>query len=398
MFCRHIISTFAIVAGIGCALLGEAVAQQVGTSISADGGLPNTNAMLDIQSPATGDGKGLLIPRVTQAQRAQTDPLVEGGLLDSGGALRGGPAHGLLVYQTDGLQGFYYNTSASDVPSWLRVGTGDGDGDFMANGSVPMSGRLNMQGNAITNADCLSFDDNCVEVGNGAQSYSSLQGSVAVGRGATARYRISGLALGAEADGDYNGIAIGYQSDGQYSNIAIGFQANAYSGYDRITIGRAITNRFNNSVALRGTLYLDGGTGVLYRPIVGSGTWQAKAFTIDHPLDPENKVLRHFCIEGPQVWNYYAGNAQLTNGEAVVDLPDYYTTLNLVGSEVYSLTPIGAPAALYIKKEVDNNRFIVGGDVDIKFSWTVNTLRNDPGCLEDIKRRPAEQWKRDINF
>ena len=56
-------------------------AQTVGTSISADGALPNTNAMLDVQSPATGDGKGLLIPRLTQNQRTNADVTLPGGLL-----------------------------------------------------------------------------------------------------------------------------------------------------------------------------------------------------------------------------------------------------------------------------------------------------------------------------
>ena len=41
----------------------------VGSSISADGTAPNDNAMLDVQSPATGAGKGILIPRVSLAQR-----------------------------------------------------------------------------------------------------------------------------------------------------------------------------------------------------------------------------------------------------------------------------------------------------------------------------------------
>jgi hypothetical protein len=63
----------ALAVALGLALPGAAHAQQVGTSISADGAAPNANAMLDIPSPATGDGKGLLIPRVTQAQRTTAD-------------------------------------------------------------------------------------------------------------------------------------------------------------------------------------------------------------------------------------------------------------------------------------------------------------------------------------
>jgi hypothetical protein len=298
----------------------------------------------------------------------------------------------LLVYQTDGQQGFYYNKSTSATPSWFFVGSGD----FMANGSVPMTARLNMNGNVLTNVSTIVFNDNCVEIGRDARSYSSLFGSVAIGNEATARYRSSGLAIGTEADGDYNGIAIGYQSDGQYSNIAIGFASSAYSGYDRVAIGRSVTNRRNDSVAIRGTLYLDGGTGVLYRSTCGSGTWRAKAFTIDHPLDPENKVLRHFCVEGPEVWNVYAGNAKLVNGRAVIDLPDYYSALNAVGTEVYSLTPVGGVFSVGIGTRVKDNRFVILGEQDGDVSWTVKVLRNDPACLEDIRQRPVEQYKRDM--
>lgn len=365
-------------------------AQQIGTSISDDGALPNTNAMLDIQSPATGDGKGLLIPRVTQAQRTTADGALAGGLLNNLGELRGGAARGLLVYQTDGSQGLYYNYSGTAAPLWMRAG------DFWSDGSVAMAGNLNLNSHVLTNVEAIDFSGVDVQVGAGAQAYSSSSGSVAMGRDSTARYRIGGVAVGSGADGDYNGIAIGYQSDGQYSNIAIGFQASAYSGYDRIAIGRGITNRRNDSVAVRGSLYLDGGTGVMYRSTVGTGGWTAKAFTIDHPDDPENKVLRHFCVEGPTVWNIYAGRSQLTNGEATVGLPDYYAALNRVGTEIFSLTPIGEYAALYVKQEVTDNRFVVGGDRDAAFSWTIHVPRNDPDCLEDLEKRPVEQRKDEI--
>ena len=274
---------------------------------------------------------------------------------------------------------------------WMRVG------NFQSDGSVAMTGPLNLNGNRITNLYSIDMSTYNVQIGEGARSYSSSSGSVAIGRTATARYRIGGVAMGCEADGDYNGTAFGYSADGQYSNVAVGFQASSYSGYDRITIGRAITNRRNDSVVLRGTLYLDGGTGLLYRSSVGSGGWTAKAFTIDHPNDPENKVLRHFCVEGPVVWNIYSGRSQLTNGEAVVGLPDYYSKLNRVGEEVFSLTPIGERAALYVREEVTDNRFVVAGDRDVKFTWTLHVPRNDPALLEDLKRRPVEQLKSELS-
>jgi hypothetical protein len=470
-----------------------AQAQTVGTAISATGALPNANAMLDVQSPATGDGKGLLIPRVTYLQRVGNNTTnVPGGLVDASGDLVSGvAAQGLLVYQTDGAQGFYYNASTSVAPAWVFVGSGDfmadgsvamtgnlnmggnvisnttfygdgmgltnipsssitevdpvwaaasnsmvaqissrlasnswadadsttnyasrldwaatnaglqaeidtkGTGDFKSNGSVAMSASLNLNGNVLTNVGSIDFNSANVQIGENTRSYSTLQGSVAIGAGATARYRTSGVAIGTEADGDYNGIAIGYQSDGQYSNIAIGYAASAYSGYDRVAIGRDITNRRNDSVSIRGTLYLDGGTGVLYRSSVGQGGWSVKAFTIDHPLDPENKVLRHYCMEGPEVWNVYAGNTVLVNGQAVVDLPDYYSALNKADSEIVSLTPWGK--ATVWAESVENNRLALAGDADVKVSWTIKVLRDDPACVEDKKHRPVEQLKSELD-
>ena len=133
--------------------------------------------------------------------------------------------------------------------------------------------------------------------------------------------------------------------------------------------------------------------------MVGSSDGASK-LPIDHPLDPENKVLRHFCLEGPQVWNVYAGNAQLVNGQAVVQLPDYYSALNLVGSEIYGLTVVDENTNEFplvkVVKQVTDNRFVIAGTMDMKVSWTIKVLRNDPGCLEDLQRRPVEQLKSEL--
>jgi len=121
-------------------------AQLVGTSISADGTLPNTNAMLDVQSPATGDGKGFLMPRISGNQRTQASAALAGGLLADSGDLRGGAAHGLTVYQTDGTQGIYYNTSTTATPAWSYLGDNtaaitslQGDVAFISNNYVKVA-------------------------------------------------------------------------------------------------------------------------------------------------------------------------------------------------------------------------------------------------------------------
>jgi hypothetical protein len=86
---------------------------------------PNASAKLEIAST----DKGLLIPRMTSAQR---------GLISL-------PANGLLVYQTDGVIGFYVNSGTSASPSWLRINTDwtkSGNDISFTTGNVSLSGNL----------------------------------------------------------------------------------------------------------------------------------------------------------------------------------------------------------------------------------------------------------------
>jgi hypothetical protein len=108
-----------------------------------------------------------------------------------------------------------------------------------------------------------------------------------------------------------------------------------------------------------------------------SATTGLKLFQIDHPLDPANRFLNHFSAEGPEPYLVYRGTVTLNQlGAAAVDLPDYFESINR--DPQYQLTPIGAPANLYIAQEVVNNRFIIaGGEPGMKVCWTVTAVRND---------------------
>jgi hypothetical protein len=83
---------------------------------------PSSSAALDITS-TTG---GILVPRMTTAQR---------------GAIAT-PATGLLVYQTDGVAGFYYNSGTSGAPVWT----------FIQNSS---NASVTLQGNTFNGASQL---------------------------------------------------------------------------------------------------------------------------------------------------------------------------------------------------------------------------------------------------
>ncbi len=155
-------------------------------------------------------------------------------------------------------------------------------------------------------------------------------------------------------------------------------------GYSTVTSGSGfgVIGRADSDIAYAG--YFDGNVSIQGN-MTASG---AKSFQIDDPLDPANRYLRHFAIEGPEVQNVYNGVITLNEtGEAVVALPEYFPAVNR-GPYRYQLTAIGAPMpGLYIASEVEGTTFrIAGGVPGGKVSWQVTGIRNDPY----IRQHPVE--------
>ncbi len=95
---------------------------------------PNSSAKLEIAAT----DKGLLIPRMTATQR--------GNIVS--------PANGLLVFQTDGVIGFYVNTGTAVSPVWSRVNmdwTKTGNDIAYTAGNVSTTGALT-GGNSSTSS------------------------------------------------------------------------------------------------------------------------------------------------------------------------------------------------------------------------------------------------------
>ncbi len=116
--------------------------------------------------------------------------------------------------------------------------------------------------------------------------------------------------------------------------------------------------------------------------VVGSVSKGSGTFAIDHPLDPENKILYHSFVESPEAKNMYNGIAVLdAEGSAVIALPDYFDALN--GTVRYQFFPLEqAMPNLYIKTEEKNNSFeIAGGVPGGRVSWQITGVRHDPYIL-----------------
>jgi hypothetical protein len=113
--------------------------------INTTGATPNLSALLDISDSGAVDIKGMLIPRVTYAQRTAMNPLPQA-------------AQGLVIYQTDAGgngEGFYYNTSTITTPNWVYLsstgatgatGTDGATGAVGATGDVGATGTQGIQG------------------------------------------------------------------------------------------------------------------------------------------------------------------------------------------------------------------------------------------------------------
>ena len=116
--------------------------------------------------------------------------------------------------------------------------------------------------------------------------------------------------------------------------------------------------------------------------VTGNITKTSSTFAIDHPLDPADKILYHSLVESPDVKNIYDGIVHLNaSGEATIELPAYFEALNK--DFRYQFFPIGKSMPnLYIKEEIKNNQFIIGGGVSgSTASWQVTGIRHDPYIL-----------------
>ena len=195
------------------------------------GSTPSASAVLDLQSTA----KGLLVPRMTQAQRTAISS----------------PANSLLIYQTDQDTGFYFYKSNA----WNRVAGFRND----ANSPIAIGYTAGSSPQA----------DGAIAIGEEAGKTSQQQNAISVG------YFTGNSNQGQGA------TAIGYQAgatnQGQ-SAISVGFMAgNADQGSTSIAIGQfaGTTNQHANSIILNASgapLESDNTSAFYVKPVRGVAT------------------------------------------------------------------------------------------------------------------------------
>jgi len=186
--------------------------------------------------------------------------------------------------------------------------------------------------------------------------------------------------------------AYGYYNSGNYGMLGYNGVAGVYGNgsYYGVRGESSMYGVYGSSGHYAG--YFSGDARVTGRLEKGAGS-----FLIDHPLDPENKTLRHNFVESPENLCLYRGTIVLgKNGEAVVTMPDYFKALTKENEATVTLTSIGKPFDVGYEWNDDFTQFVVYGDADRKLSYIVLADRDDPVMKQLYK--PVEEEKGDGNF
>lgn len=262
--------------------------------------------------------------------------------------------------------GSVVEVSNGNVASHAITATGGADGGvglrgFGTDAGIPGNGVIGVGGDSATLGGGFGV------AGRGGDGDSGPGGTGVSGAGGWSNTGNAGSGVEASGgrssfSGNGNGgrgvRAVGGTGRGTGKSGGHGIETFPGQGENGAVAGLA--GKFNGNVQVTGVLSKGGGS-----------------FKIDHPLDPENKYLYHSFVESPDMMNIYNGNITTdSNGLAVVELPDYFGSLNR--DFRYQLTVVGQFAQAIVAEEVKENRFTIQTSAPgVKVSWQVTGIRQD---------------------
>ncbi len=189
---------------------------------------PAYSAALDIQS----NNKGLLIPRLTAAQKIAIDT----------------PVNGLLIYQTDAAPGFYFYNGTG----WTNIS--NGSAFFIVsplNNSIVYRDMTGSYGkNFLLNADSINYDNSGPPGSPQPKLFfvPGRQGAFRAGTVTNSNWNSDSMGNASFAAG-YNSKATGtYSTAAGYNSVASGHAATAF-GYQALASGNTATAMGDNTVA-----------------------------------------------------------------------------------------------------------------------------------------------------
>jgi len=184
----------------------------------------------------------------------------------------------------------------------------------------------------------------------------------------------------------------GLASDSTGENCGVIGQSNSTMG---VGVFGVVTPNSGLNYGVYGWTYSTSGYGGYFDGDVhvdGTLSKSAGSFLIDHPLDPENKLLRHNFMESPENLVVYRGKVELDgNGEAMVEMPGYFKALTKEAEATVNLTPIGKPYLFGYQMQDGGDGFKIYGEPNREIAWTLYADRDDP-TMRRLKK-PVEEDK-----
>jgi hypothetical protein len=276
-----------------------------------------------------------------------------------------------------------------------------GDGNYAVGWAACVGGGEG-NGAEAENATIAGGDGNqasgyCSTIGGGWANHITGTGEYATIGGGKYNYIDSAVSAGATIGGGEDNCAFGSMStvSGGYRNRASGSNASVGGGYADTSAGdygfttgnhSVVPSSYDNSAAFNGQVATASN-----QLRCGTLSKAGGSFTIDHPLDPNGKILNHYFVESPDMSNLYSGSVVLdVSGRGEVRLPDYFDVLNR--NPRVQLTGVGT-SDVYVAEDVGGNRLAVGGKPGTKVYWQVTGDRKDLSAEAIRRLMPVEQPK-----
>ena len=110
-----------------------------------------------------------------------------------------------------------------------------------------------------------------------------------------------------------------------------------------------------------------------------------KYFIQYDPTNPERGIA-YAALEGPEAGTYIRGEAELVNGEAVIELPEHFALVTSEEGLTVQLTPIGEWLQLYVV-ELSPRRLVVRETQgkDGRFFYLIQGVRKGYECFQPVR-------------